>query len=98
MIPGKIMTITNHHGADLGGLHCDSMQHGKTRGQGLASRPDNHFGRVAKQADASDLKSGSTKVECGFEPRLGHLLRSIATRGTPPKYNLSTTNLIRWLF
>ena len=29
------------------------------------------FGRVAKQADAQDLKSCGTKVPCGFEPRLG---------------------------
>ena len=29
------------------------------------------LGRVAKQADASDLKSGVAKATCGFEPRLG---------------------------
>ncbi len=29
-------------------------------------------GRVAKQADAQDLKSCGTKIPCGFEPRLGY--------------------------
>jgi hypothetical protein len=33
--------------------------------------PRNRSGRVAKQADASDLKSGVPKGTCGFEPRLG---------------------------
>ena len=29
-------------------------------------------GRVAKQADAQDLKSCGMKIPCGFEPRLGY--------------------------
>ena len=65
--------IEEHTATSVTPLPLSEMQrHGKRRVQALASRPDNHFGRVAKQADASDLKSGSTKVECGFEPRLGH--------------------------
>ena len=40
----------------------------------VSERPRNNpwlDGRVAKQADAQDLKSCGTKVPCGFEPRLG---------------------------
>lgn len=36
--------------------------------------PKSTLGRVAKQADASDLKSGVAKATCGFEPRLGQYL------------------------
>ena len=35
------------------------------------TRHRNTLGRVAKQADASDLKSGGSNIPCGFEPRLG---------------------------
>jgi hypothetical protein len=37
-------------------------------------------GRVAKQADARDLKSRIPKGVCGFEPRLGHSLPGMGTR------------------
>ena len=41
----------------------------------------NKNARVAKPADAKDLKSFFTKVECGFKSRPGHHFRSETLNG-----------------
>ena len=45
---------------------------------------------MAKQADASDLKSGISQGMCGFEPRLGQSLTSKRRPRKTPYYALFT--------
>src|SRR6516162_6103281 len=51
---------------------CPTTPYRRTRGRGLIETNCSQDARVAKSADATDLKSVFPQGECGFKSRPGH--------------------------